>query len=160
MVKHSATHLTRVPAMRLPASALATLLVALLALLAVGCGDDSESANGDRRPLVTFGRTSDDGRTFGLVVERGGGATLTRYPDENKTFTVDGDKRSDLQSALEKLDVQSLESGYEPSPPTAEGSRYSVTYEGTTITAAEKADMPDSLRSVIEMLNGLLDDET
>jgi hypothetical protein len=53
-----------------------------------------------------------------------------------------------------------LEPSYEPDPPTAEGHRYSVTYQGTTVQAAEKADIPEKLKSVIEMLDDLVDDET
>lgn len=100
---------------------------------------------------------------YGLVVERGGGAYLTQYPDNSgkgKRFEVDGGKRDDLRSALEDLDIKGLAPNYEPNPPTAEGHRYSVTYQGTTVQAAEKADIPEDLKSVIEMLDGLVDDET
>ncbi|MDQ3676448.1 MAG: hypothetical protein M3401_06535 [Actinomycetota bacterium] len=141
----------------------ARVVVAVAAAVAgvsgAGCGE-SDEASGDTRPLVTFGRTGGtEGKVYGLVVERGGGAFLTQYPEKVKRFEVDGGKRSDLRSALEDLDVKGLQPNYEPSPPTAEGHRYSVTYQGTTVQAAEKADVPKKLKSVIKMLDGLVDDE-
>jgi hypothetical protein len=146
--------------MRPPARTLALIFVALAVLGAAGCGGDSSESSGDTRPLVTFGRTGgNDNKVYGLVVERGGGATLTQYPENVKRFDVGGDKRDDLQSALEDLDIKSLKPSYQPDTPTAEGHRYSVTYQGTTVQAAEKADLPDQLHSVIDKLDNLVDDE-
>lgn len=135
--------------------------VAILAAAAgAGCGG-SDEASGDTRPLVTFGRTGgNENKVYGLVVERGGGAFLTEYPEKNRRFEIGGDARSDLRSALDELDIKGLQPSYEPSPPTAEGHRYSVTYQGTTVQAAEKADIPGKLKSVIEMLDDLVNDET
>jgi hypothetical protein len=146
--------------MRPPARTLA-LILAALAVLGAGCGDGSSSeSSGDTRPLVTFGRTGgNDNRVYGLVVERGGGATLTQYPEQVKRFDVSGDDRDDLQSALDDLDMHNLKPNYLPSTPTAEGHRYSVTYQGMTVQAAEKADVPDQLQSVIDKLDNLVDDE-
>ena len=131
------------------------------ARLRAGCGG-SDEASGDTRPLVTFGRTGGEDATtvYGLVVERGGGATLTQFPEKVKRFEVDGDKRSDLRSALEDLDITDLKPSYEPDSPTAEGHRYSVTYQDRTVQASEQADVPEKLKTVIEMLDGLIDDET
>jgi len=147
--------------MRPPARSLAALLAALLVASGAGCGG-SDEASGDTRPLVTFGRTGGEDATtvYGLVVERGGGATLTQFPEKVKRFEVDGDKRSDLRSALEDLDITDLEPSYEPDSPTAEGHRYSVTYQDRTVQASEQADVPEKLKTVIEMLDGLIDDET
>jgi len=147
--------------MRPPARSLAALLAALLVASGAGCGG-SDEASGDTRPLVTFGRTGGEDATtvYGLVVERGGGATLTQFPEKVKRFEVDGDKRSDLRSALEDLDITDLKPSYEPDSPTAEGHRYSVTYQDRTVQASEQADAPEKLKTVIEMLDGLIDDET
>jgi hypothetical protein len=133
----------------------------LAAVSGAGCGG-SEEASGDTRPLVTFGRTGGTGATkvYGLVIERGGGAFLTQYPEKVKRFEISGDTRSNLRSALEDLDIKGLQTNYEPRTPTAEGHRYSVTYQGTTVTAAERADVPDKLKSVIKMLDQLVDDES
>jgi hypothetical protein len=136
------------------------VLAAIGTLAGAGCGE-SDEASGDTRPLVTFGRTGgSEGKVYALVVERGGGAFLTQYPEKVKRFEVDGDKRADLRSALDELDIKGLDPSYEPDLPTAQGHRYSVTYQGTTVQAAEKADVPDKLKSVINMLDGLVDDET
>jgi hypothetical protein len=146
----------RAPAGKLLAAALALLAAGALA----GCGSGSSATTGDTRPLVTFGRTGGtDGRVYGLVIERGGGATLTQYPQKIRRFEVDGDKRDELRDELGGLDFGRLQPSYLPSAPTAEGYRYSVTYANTTVQASERADMPDKLRSVIELLNGLLDAE-
>jgi hypothetical protein len=146
-----------------------TLFAAGLCLLAAtpcavavsGCGgDESSSTGGDRRPLVTFGRSGGtDGRVYGLVVERGGGATLTQYPQGEKRFTVDTDKRDGLREGLEGLDFKSLQPTYLPSTTTPNGFRYSVTYDGRTVEAAEHAQIPDKLKSVIDLLNELVDGE-
>lgn len=147
--------------MRPPARILAALLASLSVVPGAGCGG-SDAASGDRRPLVTFGRTGgeDVTKVYGLVVERGGGATLTQFPEKVKRFEVDGDKRSDLRSALDDLDIKGLKPSYEPDQPTAEGHRYSVTYQERTVQASEKADVPERLKNVIEMLDGLINDET
>jgi len=146
----------------LPRSAriLIALVAALAAVVGAGCGS-SDEASGDTRPLVTFGRTGgNEGKVYGLVVERGGGAILSQYPENVKRFDLSGDKRDDLRSALDDLDIKSLSPSYVPSSPTAQGHRYSVTYQGTTVQAAEKADLPGKLKSVIELLDSLINDET
>lgn len=144
-----------------PSTAIAVLLSAFVVASGVGCGDGSDEASGDTRPLVTFGRTggSESTQVYGLVVERGGGATLTQYPEKFKRFELDGGTRDELRSALEDLDMERLDANYEPNPPSAEGHRYSVTYRGTTVQAAEKADVPKKLKSVIKLLDELIDDE-
>ncbi|MDX6689614.1 MAG: hypothetical protein QOG15_1071 [Solirubrobacteraceae bacterium] len=146
--------------MRPQARTLALIFAALLVLAAAGCGGDSSASSGDTRPLVTFGRTGgNENKVYGLVVERGGGATLTQYPEQVKRFDVGSDKRDDLQSALNDLDIKSLKPTYQPDTPTAMGHRYSVTYQGTTVQAVENADMPGQLKSVIDKLGNLVDDE-
>ncbi len=134
---------------------------ALLAAAGAGCGGESEQASGDTRPLVTFGRTGgNENKVYGLVVERGGHATLTQYPERLKKFEVSKGKRDDLGNALDELNIEDLQPSYVPDSPTAEGHRYSVTFQGTTVQAAEKAELPDQLRSVINLLDDLVDDET
>jgi len=135
-------------------------LVAALAAVSIGaCGGD-DKAGDNTTPLVTFGRTADDGKTYGLVIEQGRGATVTEFPAKQKRFTVGGEEHSSLRDALVDLNIGALKHDYQPSPPTADGNRYSVTYQRTTVQAAEKATIPEPLNSVIDKLNDILDGQT
>ena len=146
--------------MRWPPTALPALLVALLALAVAfaGCGSD-DSKSSDTRALVTFAKSGGDGgKAYALTVDRGGGAQLTRYPSKIKRFKIDGDKRDELVELLDGF--QRLQSSFEPVTPVADAFRYSVTYEGKTVQAADNAKLPDKLRSLIDQLDGIVDDET
>ena len=146
--------------MRWPPTALPALLVALLALAVAfaGCGSD-DSKSSDTRALVTFAKSGGiGGKAYGLTVDRGGGAQLTRYPSKIKKFTVDGDKRDELVDLLDGFD--GLKSSYEPQTPVADAFRYSITSEGKAVQAADNAKLPDELRSLIDLLDGIVDDET
>lgn len=136
------------------------LTIGLPAVAVGGCGGEASSTSGDRRPLVTFGRTGgNQGRVYGLVVERGGGAMLTQYPQKIKRFAVGGDARDELRADLEGLDFNTLRRSYAPGTPTVSGYRYSVTYANVTVQAAEAAQIPTRLKSLIDLLNGLVDGE-
>jgi len=145
--------------MGLPGRVLVALVAALGAVSIGACGDDDEGT-GTTRPLVTFGRTADDGKTYGLVVEQGRGATVTQYPAKPKRFTVDEGELSSLRDALVDLNIRALKHDYQPSQPTAVGDRYSLTYQGTTVQAAERAQLPEKLESVIDKLDEILDGQT
>jgi len=146
--------------MRRPPTALPALLVALLALAVAfaGCGSD-DSKSSDTRALVTFAKSGGDGgKAYALTVDRGGGAQLTRYPSNIKKFKIDGDKRDELVGLLDGF--AGLQSSFEPGTPVADAFRYSVTYDGKTVQAADNAKLPDKLRSLIDLLDGIVDDET
>lgn len=137
-----------------------TAVIAALLLLAVafaGCGGD-DSKSSDMRALVTFAKSGTGGKAYALTVDRGGGAQLTTYPSKIKKFKIDGDKRDELVGLLDGFN--SLRSTYEPTTPDANAFRYSVTYEGKSVQAADNAKLPDKLRSVIDLLDDIVDDET
>jgi hypothetical protein len=146
--------------MRLPPRAFPAVIAALL-LLAVafaGCGSD-DGKSSDTRALVTFAKSGGiGGKAYALTVDRGGGAQLTRYPSKIKKFKIDGDKRDELVGLLDGFDR--LQSSYEPGTPVADAFRYSITYGGKTVQAADNAKLPGKLRSLIDLLDGVVDDET
>lgn len=130
----------------------------LLALVGAigGCGANEKS--NDTRPLVTFAKSGGPGgKAYSLVIDRGGGATLTTYPPNVKRFVLDGDKRDDLVSSLDA--IKNLRPSYEPDTPSADDLRYSVTYQGMNVQASGRARLPGSLRSLIDLLNGVVGDE-
>lgn len=145
--------------MRLPPTALPAVIAALLTLAVAfaGCGSD-DSKSSDTRALVTFAKSGGDGgKAYALTVDHGGGAQLTRYPSKIKKFKIDGDKRDELVGLLDGF--QRLQSSFEPATPVANAFRYSITYEGKTVQAADNAKLPDNLRSLIDQLDGIVDDE-
>jgi hypothetical protein len=146
--------------MRSPLSApLALIAVLLLLVFAIaGCGSDDETSS-DTRALVTFAKSGGiAGKAYALTVDRGGGAQLTTYPSKIKKFKIGGDERDELSGVLDGF--ADLESSYEPDTPVADAFRYSVTYEGKTLQASDNAKLPDKLRSLIDLLDGIVDDET
>lgn len=146
--------------MRLPPRALPAVIAALLlvAVAFAGCGSD-DSKSSDMRALVTFAKSGGDGgKAYALTVDRGGGAQLTRYPSKIKKFKIDGDKRDELVGLLDGF--ERLQSSYEPGTPVADAFRYSITYEGKTVQAADNAKLPGELRSLIDLLDGIVKDET
>jgi len=146
--------------MRSPLSAPLALIAALLLLVfaIAGCGSDDETSS-DTRALVTFAKSGGiAGKAYALTVDRGGGAQLTTYPSKIKKFKIGGDERDELSGVLDGF--ADLESSYEPDTPVADAFRYSVTYEGKTLQASDSAKLPDKLRSLIDLLDGIVDDET
>jgi len=146
--------------MRSPVSSTPAVIAAVLALalMVAGCGSE-DKASSDTRALVTFAKSGGvDGKAYGLTVDRGGGAQLTTYPSKIKKFSVDGDKRDKLSGLLD--DTKGLDASYDAATPVADAFRYSITYEGKTVQASDNAKLPDSLRSLIDLLEGLVDDET
>lgn len=146
--------------MRSPLSAPLALIAALLLLVfaIAGCGSDDETSS-DTRALVTFAKSGGiAGKAYALTVDRGGGAQLTTYPSKIKKFKIGGDKRDELIDLLDGF--AGLNSSYEPDTPVADAFRYSVTYEGKTVQASDNAKLPDKLRSLIDLLDGIVDDET
>ena len=145
--------------MRSPLSAPLALIAALLLLVfaIAGCGSDDETSS-DTRALVTFAKSGGiAGKAYALTVDRGGGAQLTTYPSKIKKFKIGGDERDELSGVLDGF--ADLESSYEPDTPVADAFRYSVTYEGRTLQASDNAKLPDKLRSLIDLLDGIVDDE-
>jgi len=135
------------------------LIAAVLAfvLVVAGCGSDDEKSS-DTRALVTFAKSGGiAGKAYGLTVDRGGGAQLTTYPTKIKKFKIGGDKRDELIGLLDGF--EGLQSSYEPDTPVADAFRYSVTYEGKTVQASDNAKLPDKLKSLIDVLDGIVADE-
>lgn len=145
--------------MRLPIKApLAVFAVLLLAVAYAGCGSD-EQASKDTRALVTFAKSGGvAGKAYGLTVDRGGGGQLTTYPSKVKKFNVGADKRDQLIGLLDGFD--GLESSYETRTPVADAFRYSVTYEGKTVQASDNAELPEKLRSLVDLLDDIVKTET
>lgn len=143
--------------MRSPRSLVVVSTLLALAPAVSGCG--SEETSDDPRPLVTFAKSGGaSGKAYSLVVDRGGGATLTTYPPKTKRFVIDGGKRDDLVGLLDG--IGDLQSSYESARPSAEQFRYSLTYQAKTVQATEGAELPDVLRSVIDLLDGIVSDES
>lgn len=141
-----------------PLNAPLALLAALCALTfaLAGCGDETSS---DTRPLVTFAKSGGvGGKAYSLVVDRGGGATLTTYPSKVKKFNIGSDKRDELVGLLDG--IKGVDSSYQPDRPSADDFRFSVTYQAKTVEAADSSKMPDDLRSVIDLLDDVVKDET
>jgi len=146
--------------MRSPLSVpLAVIAAVLLLVVAIaGCGSD-DKASSNTRALVTFAKSGGiAGKAYALTVDRGGGAQLTTYPSKIKRFTIGGDKRDELIGLLGGF--AGLQSSYEPGTPVADAFRYSVTYERKNVQASDNAKLPDKLRSLIDLLDGIVDDET
>jgi len=142
--------------LRVPLAVIAALLLVIVAI--AGCGSDEETSS-DMRALVTFAKSGGSaGKAYGLTVDRGGGAQFTTYPAKIKKFKIGGDKRDELIDLLDGF--AGLNSSYEPDTPVADAFRYSVTYEGKTVQASDNAKLPDKLRSLIDLLDGIVDDET
>lgn len=155
---HLRVRTRRVPRMRRAASiSLVTASVLLATVCAIAaCGSPAKSS--DTRPLVTFAKSGGiAGKASSLVIDRGGGSTLTTYPPKTKTFVLDGDKRDELVRSLNA--IKGLRPSYEPARPTADDFRYSVTYQGRNVQASGSAQLPGSLRSLIDLLDGIVKDE-
>jgi len=145
--------------MRSPLSTWLALIAALAALTfaLAGCGADEKSS--DTRALVTFAKSGGvAGKLSSLVVDRGGGASLTSYPAKAKTFNIGGGKRDELGRALEGF--AQLESSYELKAPVADAFHYTITFEGKTVQASDGAEMPAKLKSLIGLLDGIVNDES
>jgi len=129
----------------------------LLAVTVLGCGSDTKKSS-DTRALVTFAKSGGGGKAYSLVIDRGGGATLTTYPPKTKTFNLDGDKRDKLVGLLDA--IKDAEPRYVAETPAADDFFYSITYEGKAVQASDAAKLPDGLRSLIALLNGVVKDES
>lgn len=137
----------------------AVAAVLALTLLIAGCGGGDEETSSDTRALVTFGKSGGvAGKAYSLTVDRGGGAQLTTFPTKIKKFNIGGDKRDELTRLLDG--VKDLDSSYEPKTPVADAFRYSIGYESKTISASDNADLPANLRSLITLLDGIVEGET
>jgi len=135
---------------------LITILLALVPAVA-GCGSD-DTKSSDTRALVTFAKSGGiGGKAYSLVIDRGGGGTLTTYPSKTKKFNIGGDKRDKLVGLLDA--IKDVGPRYDPSTPSADDFRYSITYQEKTVQASDSAKLPDSLRSLINLLNGIIGDE-
>lgn len=146
--------------MRSPVSPTLALIAAAFALVFVvaGCGSDDKKSS-DTRALVTFAKSGGvGGKAYGLTVDRGGGAQLTTYPSKIKRFNIGDDKRDELTGLLD--DAKGLDASYDAATPVADAFRYSLTYDGKTVQASDNAKLPESLRSLIDLLDGLVDDQT
>ena len=146
--------------MRSPLKAVLLVLAALLlaAFAVAGCGSDDEASK-DTRALVTFAKSGGvGGKTYGLTVDRGGGGQLTTYPSKVKKFNIGSAKRDKLIALLDGFD--GLEPSYETRTPVADAFRYTVTYEGKSVQASDNAELPEKLRSLVDLLDGIINDET
>jgi len=133
--------------------------VIALTLVIAACGGDDDEASSDTRALVTFAKSGGvASKVYSLTVDRGGGAQLTTYPSKIKKFNIGADKRDELTGLL--AGGKDLDSNYESKTPVADASRYSITYESKTISASDSAELPDKLRSLINLLDGIVENET
>jgi hypothetical protein len=138
------------------------LLAGLLALLLVGCGNDTGSEGGgagDRPSLkgpITYERGGGiAGRRDRLTVQPDGSASLTTNTG-TRAITLSSAELRALADELEQTDLTALPAKSTSPTPIADAFEYRVVYEGKTVDTDQEA-MPDELSPLVAELGGLVD---
>jgi hypothetical protein len=137
------------------------LLAGLLALLLVGCGEDSGAGGGGGEPPTLKGPITYErgggiaGRRDRLIVEPDGSASLT-VRDGTRAIKLSAAELTALADELKQTDLASIPAKSISSPPVADAFAYRVEYDGKRVDTDSEA-MPDELRGVTAELGGLVD---
>jgi hypothetical protein len=135
------------------------ILAGVLALLAVGCGDDEgDGSTADAKlsgPLTYERGGGVAGRRDRLVVRPDGSATLT-VQDKPKSVTLTDKELDEVVSEVESADLGSLPKDSTTKPPVPDAFGYRIAYGGDSVTTDDPG-MPDQLRRLAAQLGQLVD---
>jgi hypothetical protein len=136
------------------------ILAGLLALLLVGCGENTGGGGGgDAAELngpVSYERGGGiAGRRDRLVVQPDGSASLTTR-EETRAIKLSAAELNALAVKLEQTDLASLPTKSTSPRPIPDAFGYRVVYEGKTVDTDQEA-MPEDLRGLVSELGGLVD---
>ena len=129
--------------------------IAIVAALVAGCGDDEQPQPQASGPLVVYERTGGvAGVLERLRIDRDGHAELLTGPPEGEraSFTLGDAELEQLEAQLEAADLS-----VPPGPPgCADCFEYSIVYGGQEARFDDLAEVPPSLRTVLDHLGALV----
>jgi hypothetical protein len=136
----------------------AGLALALLALLAAGCGDDDDEGGGKaalQGPLIYERGGGIAGRRGRLVVQPDGTAKLT-VRDKTSEIELKPSELDRIAADVEQADLPSVPENSRAPRPVPDAFGYRIQYGASEITTDDTA-MPEALRGLVARLGGLVD---
>jgi hypothetical protein len=142
------------------------VILALLAVLAAGCGSDDDGATGGggsqggnttlSGPLTYQRGGGIAGRIDKLEIQADGKATLTTRGGK-ASFQLTDDELEKITDELAAARLPEVESDLTTTPPSPDAFGYRVVYEGKTVTT-DSAAMPNEVSGVMSALGKLVDE--